>query len=202
MEAKPARRPRDSSRSRQLLLDAALELFAERGFDRTTTREIGERAGVDAALIARYFGNKTKLYLAVLEARTDAKADGPGDLLDRSRLRELLGDAGHRAPGPVLRAALAPNDDTAVHEAARTHLYERLVTPLQERLAADGLPAPALRAELAAAALAGVALARTAGTLTELAAASPEQVVDLVHALLAQGLLPPAAQDADAPAGG
>ncbi|MFE2696343.1 TetR family transcriptional regulator [Streptomyces mirabilis] len=29
------------------------------GFDRTTIRDISERAGVDPALIARYFGSKT-----------------------------------------------------------------------------------------------------------------------------------------------
>lgn len=67
-------RRRDSARSRQLLLEAAAGLFAERGFDRSTTREIGERAGVDPALIARYFGGKAQLYLAVLDL--DRKGSG------------------------------------------------------------------------------------------------------------------------------
>ncbi len=58
-------------RSRTRLLDAAQALFSERGFDATTTRQIAERADVDAALIARYFGNKAKLYLAAVAAEPD-----------------------------------------------------------------------------------------------------------------------------------
>jgi len=65
-------RRRDSARSRQALLDAAATLFSERGFDRTTVREIGERATVDPALIARYFGGKAGLYVETLRASTEA----------------------------------------------------------------------------------------------------------------------------------
>src|SRR3954452_20437122 len=63
---KRVRRAHDAAASRQALLDAAAALFDERGYERATIREIGERAGVDAALIARYFGGKEGLYLAVL----------------------------------------------------------------------------------------------------------------------------------------
>ena len=41
---------------------------ASRGSSGTTIREIGERAGVDAALIARYFGSKADLYIAAVAA--------------------------------------------------------------------------------------------------------------------------------------
>ena len=54
-------RRRDSAASRDRLLSAAGELFADRGFDRTSAREIGERAGVDPTMIARYFGGKAQL---------------------------------------------------------------------------------------------------------------------------------------------
>jgi AcrR family transcriptional regulator len=47
---------RDAAASKQALLEAARSLFGQRGFKSTTIRDIGERAGVDAALIARYFG--------------------------------------------------------------------------------------------------------------------------------------------------
>ena len=56
------RRRHDAGASRRALLDATGPLFDERGFDRATTRDIGARAGVDAALIARYFGSKEGLH--------------------------------------------------------------------------------------------------------------------------------------------
>src|SRR6266536_411309 len=52
------RRPYDAQASRSALVDAATALFDERGYEATTIRQIGELAGVDAALIARYFGGK------------------------------------------------------------------------------------------------------------------------------------------------
>lgn len=56
-----------------LLRAAAGELFAERGYYRTATREIAERAGVSPDLIYRYFGTKEKLfYDAVLDPFLDA----------------------------------------------------------------------------------------------------------------------------------
>jgi AcrR family transcriptional regulator len=73
--AAPPRR-RDAAATRRALLDAARELFDARGFRGTTVRGIGERAGVDPALIARYFGGKAELYQAVLDA--GARGATPG----------------------------------------------------------------------------------------------------------------------------
>jgi AcrR family transcriptional regulator len=47
-------------------------LFAERGFDGTSLREIAERTGVTKALIYHYYENKEGLYQAILE---DAASD-------------------------------------------------------------------------------------------------------------------------------
>ena len=51
-KATATRRPHDAEASRRALLDAARRVFDEVGYDRATTREIGERAGVDPALIS------------------------------------------------------------------------------------------------------------------------------------------------------
>jgi len=51
---------------RRALLEAARELFAERGFEAVTLREIAAAAGVNAAMVHYYFGNKQGLYLAIL----------------------------------------------------------------------------------------------------------------------------------------
>ena len=48
------------------ILEAAEELFAAKGFERTTIKDIGEAAGVNTALIYYYFENKVGLYRTVL----------------------------------------------------------------------------------------------------------------------------------------
>jgi AcrR family transcriptional regulator len=53
--------------TRQRLLEAALELFAQQGITETTTKQIAERAEVNEVTLFRQFGNKQGLLLAVLE---------------------------------------------------------------------------------------------------------------------------------------
>ncbi|MFE7311494.1 helix-turn-helix domain-containing protein [Streptomyces sp. NPDC057555] len=178
-----APRRRDAARSRELLIRAAMELFADRGFERTTIREIGDRAGVDPALIARYFGGKTQLYLATV--RMELGDSAPADLLEEDRLRGLLERFSQRGPGPSFQAAVMPGDNTEVQQAARTYLHERLVGPLLDRFAAEQVDRPQLRAELAAAAFAGIVLARSSGAFGELAGTEPEELLPLLHDLLA-----------------
>lgn len=48
-------------RTRAALLRAAFELFAERGYDATTTRQIAERAGVTEMTLFRHFPGKASL---------------------------------------------------------------------------------------------------------------------------------------------
>ena len=64
---RPAGRRRDAEASRRAILDAAEELFAARGYDRTSLAAIGRRAAVSAALPAYFFGGKERLYRSVLE---------------------------------------------------------------------------------------------------------------------------------------
>ncbi|MGW1025287.1 TetR family transcriptional regulator [Streptomyces sp. NPDC002577] len=173
----PARR-RDAARSRELLLQAARELFAERGFDRTTTRDIGERAGVDPALIARYFGNKTHLYVATLQHPTDDAA--PADLLDPARLLEVF-ERVDRGPGPITQVAVQPYSDPAAQDAARAALHARMVEPLLERFTREGLDRPRLRAEIVVAALIGVLLGRRSGAFDELGQAGPDDLITLLR---------------------
>lgn len=177
-----APRRRDAARSQELLLQAALALFAERGYDRTTVRDIGDRAGVDPALIARYFGTKAGLYLAALRSASDGTP--PSDLLDPDHRRETLNRLDRIGPGPVFQSALRPNADPDVQAATHAELHARLVEPLHDRFLAAGLPDPLLRAELAVAAFAGVSVSRRSGALMQLAAASEDDVLRLTGALL------------------
>jgi AcrR family transcriptional regulator len=168
--------------AREALLASATALFAERGFDRTTTRDVAERAGVDATLIARYFGSKAGLYLAALRAEL---GDGPPpDLLQPDRMTDLLGRLEQRGPGPVFQSAVRGHDDEQVQAAAREALHARLVTPLTHRFERAGVDRPQLRAELAAAAFAGVALGRVSGAFPALERAPVEELVALLTELL------------------
>ena len=53
----------------QALIEAASKLFASRGFEATTTREIAAKAGCAEGLIHRYFQSKAGLLLAIIQAR-------------------------------------------------------------------------------------------------------------------------------------
>ncbi|WP_406135011.1 TetR family transcriptional regulator [Streptomyces sp. NBC_01089] len=175
-------RRRDAARSRELLLTAASELFAERGFDRTTIRDIGERAGVDPALIARYFGSKTLLYVAALHAEQGDVT--PADLFDEQRLHEVLDRTDRRGPVPLLQVAVQPLSDPGAQDAARAALHTRLVEPLRERFAREGADRPSLRAELVVAAVTGVLLGRHSGAFDELARADSGDLVELLRSTL------------------
>ena len=58
--APPSRR--SSATVRSLVLQAARELFDERGYEHVGTREIAVRAGVTQALVFRHFGTKANLF--------------------------------------------------------------------------------------------------------------------------------------------
>jgi AcrR family transcriptional regulator len=159
------RRARDSAASRRALLAAAGELFHVRGYDGATVREIGERARVDPALIARYFGGKEGLYLAVL-AQEGEDESGSEAMDPHAFVAELLGhwDRGH---SPISRAmgALELSDD--VREQVRAVLHRRVIS----RLLIEG-PDARLRAEILLALVLGISLTRANGTLPHIARAS------------------------------
>lgn len=183
MPKESAPRRRDSAASRERLLRAASELFADRGYDRTTARDIGDRADVDPTMIARYFGGKAQLFIATL--RADDPSETLADLRDPDRLAALVDRLERQGPGPVIQAAVRPYDDPAAQSAAAEELVIRLVEPLRERLANEGEGNPRLRAELLTAAFIGVILGRRTGVLEQLAAAPTEELLPLLHDLLA-----------------
>lgn len=185
MTKKALPRRRDSAASRDRLLKAASDLFADRGYDRTTARDIGERADVDPTMIARYFGGKAQLYIAALRLREESDHQF-ADILELDRLSEIIKRiVDHdQAPGPIFQAALQPHDDEAAQSAALTELERRIVGPLRERLTQEGYTQPALRAEVLATAFIGVILGRHAGPFKHLAKATADQLVDVLADIL------------------
>jgi TetR/AcrR family transcriptional regulator, acrAB operon repressor len=72
------RRTETTQESRRLLVQAAGELFAEKGYRRTSFVEIAERAGISRGSIPWHFGNKLGLLEVVLDDRLQAMLAGFG----------------------------------------------------------------------------------------------------------------------------
>ena len=182
------KRVRNAAATRLALLTAAQGLFGQRGYERTTTRELGEAAGVDPALIARYFGSKADLYLAAVAADRLDVAEGPvdPDRIDApfDGLAEVAGVVLRRSarhgPGPVLQALVRDDASVEIRDAATARLVRRMVEPIAAEYAAAGADRPTLRAQVAVAAVVGAAIGRSFGWFDELATADPDELAALV----------------------
>src|SRR6266542_7049631 len=60
---------------RRAIVDAVKGVFADKGFDGTTTRELANAAGVSEALLYKHFPNKEALYAAM--QHSCSRAQGP-----------------------------------------------------------------------------------------------------------------------------
>lgn len=100
-------RLRDADRSREAILDAAEDLFAQRGYDSVALGEIAAEADLSRGTPSYFFGSKAELYTAVLERafaqRELAARDGCAPVVDwaqrdgdplelRGALTEMTGD--------------------------------------------------------------------------------------------------------------
>jgi len=78
---RPAGAPAGPDEVRRAVLDTAASLFAERGIDRVSLRDIAAAADVHPTLIGRYIGNRDELVLAVFE---DLSAQVAADVIESS----------------------------------------------------------------------------------------------------------------------
>jgi AcrR family transcriptional regulator len=88
-------RPLHETELRGRLLAAARALFAAKGFEKTSTREIARLVGANIGLISYYFGSKEELYLAVLQQSAEQLQAGAVfavslEGMDRAAFRELM----------------------------------------------------------------------------------------------------------------
>jgi AcrR family transcriptional regulator len=68
-----------SAESARRLLDAAVELIAEKGFDRTTAAEIGERAGYSRSMVRARYGSKDALLRSIFAGELERRLLPPDD---------------------------------------------------------------------------------------------------------------------------
>jgi AcrR family transcriptional regulator len=177
------RRPGESS-TRQEILEAARRLFTERGYQGATMRAIAAEAGVDAALVVHFFGNKAALLGEAIEWPFDPEVEMPKLLVDgRHHVGRHLAalfvrtwdEEGSRNPILILlrAATIEPQATEMLGEFMRGSLY----APLMERLRVDR---PELRADLVVSQLLGLGLVRYVLRFEPLASAPPEQVIEWI----------------------
>jgi len=65
-----ARTPKVVEDRRQQILDAAMAVFAQKGFSRATNKDIAHEAGITPGLIYHYFDSKEAVLKAIIEARS------------------------------------------------------------------------------------------------------------------------------------
>ncbi|MFF9350870.1 TetR family transcriptional regulator [Streptomyces sp. NPDC014734] len=182
MESAPAlpsqERRRDAAATRRRLLEAGRDLFAEHGYERTTVRTIAERAGVNQALLFRYFGSKQGLLTEVLaQGGLEQLRSTPPEELFEAALRSMLTrsavGAGDRTLEVYLRS-IGRGDETAGTLRELGEEYQKALSGLSGT--ADG----PLRADLAMAWLLGIGMMRTVVAREPLADADPDEVCRLV----------------------
>jgi AcrR family transcriptional regulator len=79
--------------TRNVLLDAAEEVFARKGFDGAALEDIAEVAGYTRGAIYSHFGSKAELFLAVVERQRQQFLDGFADVIAMfHRLEDLDAD--------------------------------------------------------------------------------------------------------------
>ncbi|MDI1462612.1 helix-turn-helix domain-containing protein [Catellatospora sp. KI3] len=187
-------RRRDAAKTRQLLLEVARRRFARDGYAAATVRDIADEAGVNVALINRYFDSKEGLFEACLGYAVEELARAAGDVprtdIPAAIAQQAAGTTPEGGPNQVLLLLLRSSGDERT-EQMRLGVLRRFA----ERLAATAGWQPdrpddgqlMLRAQLVLSAAIGVTLLRASG-LQPLTYAGERDLVeplrDLVNGVL------------------
>jgi AcrR family transcriptional regulator len=135
-----AGRKRDAEATRGAILEAAKRQFAAQGYDRAGLRDIAGEAGVDVALIKRYFGGKEPLFIEALKA-----SFAPGRLSGWNRatfaqdIAERMAESAHAGEEAtqrfqfLLRAATSPTTAPLLSVA----IQERFLAPIRDWIGGD-----------------------------------------------------------------
>jgi len=140
---KPGLRERKKQRTRQTILGAALELFAERGYTHTTLEDIAEAAEVSTGTLFAYFPSKEDIlfpeerpFFEELKQRLNQRPPGATTF---DVLRELL--ATLEPPDETLRLRMRILRDEGLRDRQRSR-YMRVERLLAESIAKDLGTAP------------------------------------------------------------
>ncbi|GAA4942795.1 TetR family transcriptional regulator [Actinoplanes utahensis] len=177
---------RSGEATREEIRVAAARLFRERGFARTSVRDIAAQAVINPALVIRHFGTKELLFLETMSFTIDDEPlfDVPLEQFGERFIEVLLADDDIR--GVYLALVRGSNEPRikgrlqAVHE--RT-----FVEPVRRRLTG---PDADIRARMAATVVGGLLYALWVVEDEGLAHASRPELITRYGALLQQALTP------------
>ena len=131
---RPLARKRDADATRAAILEAAKIHFARSGYEGGYLRDIAADAGVDAALINRYFGGKDGLFAAALKdsIRPDAISQWERKTFGRDIAKMMANHAHHdndrmHAFQFLLRAATSPTTAPLLNVAVQ----DRFMAPIR-----------------------------------------------------------------------
>jgi AcrR family transcriptional regulator len=185
MARRTGRRPGNPD-TRDAILTAAREAFAERGYDAASIRAIATRAGVDPALVHHYFGTKEQLFLAamrvpvnpveILRVVGDGDRDGAGERLVRAFLSVWDSPAGGAAAA-LLRSAVSSEWGARM---LREFVTRQILRRVLRMLEMEQEPHANLRAALAGSQLVGLAMTRYVIKLEPIASTPREALVAAV----------------------
>ena len=176
------RRPGPSN-TREEILVAARQLFAQRGYQATTMRAIAAEAGVNAALVHHYFGSKEQLLVAAMnlplnpaDAIRELRDAGPRDQLGERLVRFFVRTWRDPQTGQPLQALLRASASSDAGAATMREFVENVMLARLSML----LGIPRLRLAGGFAQLVGFALAATVIGIEPLASASEDELVALL----------------------
>jgi AcrR family transcriptional regulator len=167
---------RKSDRTRSAILASAREQFADQPYDKASLRAIAAQAGVDPAMILRYFTNKESLFAAAVDIDLhlpdlrEVPVRRRGEVFAQHFIEVWEGPERNEALPILLRSAVA-------HEQAAQRLQEILSSQVRRVIADASGPADAgARAGLVSSQLLGLAMARYVLHLPGVAELTPDQV--------------------------
>ncbi|MGZ8707465.1 MAG: TetR/AcrR family transcriptional regulator [Gaiellaceae bacterium] len=176
------RRPGPTT-TREAIAEAARLQFSQLGYDRTTLRGIAAQAGVDVALVARFYGAKEALFREVMALpphvaeAMEFLADGPRATVGRRLAQVIVG----MLDDPRSRAIVLGRIRSASSHPDAAALVRETVTREVGRLAAALTDdEPETRAVLVGVQIVGLALARHIVRVEPLASMPAAQVIDYI----------------------
>ena len=172
---KPSSRPRNASQTRANILRVAQRLFSQHGYEHIGVRDIAAEAGINGALVIRYFGSKDQLFAeAVTEAfRLGDLLQGKRETIGESLVRYLLQEDTDATFYPIL-ALLRSASSSQGSALLRQGLEKYFIQPLAEWLGGEESE---LRASLIASILLGIAIMQDVLYVTPLTRSSIELLV-------------------------